>query len=146
LGIGNRCWRDDGVGSRIADALQPCLEFEAIDAGCVPENYLERVVGTNPDTILMIDATDFGGTPGEFRLLETENIAQSGLSTHAGSLHMLAQYLQARTGARIALLAIQPANTSAGEGMSPEVSRSARYLQETLRIIAGASLARDLPL
>ena len=141
LGIGNRHWRDDGVGSRIAEALRPCLEFEAIDSGCVPENYLERVAGVNPDCILMIDATDFGGTPGDVRLLETENIAQSGLSTHAGSLHMLALYLQARTGARISLLAIQPADSSAGEGLSPEVTATAQYLQETLPVMVGAHRA-----
>ena len=143
LGIGDRYWRDDGVGSLIAEALQPCPEFEAIDAGCVPENYLERGAGKNPDAILMIDATDFGGTPGEVRLLETDNIAQSGLSTHAGSMHMLASYLQARTGAQIALLAIQPADSSAGEDLSLEVSRTALFLEETLPAIVGASLGRE---
>jgi len=136
LGIGNRYWRDDGVGSLIAEALQPCQEFEVIDSGCVPENHLETVATANPDAILMIDATDFGAAPGQIRLLETEKIAQSGVSTHAGSLHMIASYLQLRTGARVALLAIQPADTSAGQGLSPEVSRAARYLQQTLPAIA----------
>ena len=143
LGIGNRYWRDDGVGSRIAAALQSCPDFDVIDAGCVPENYLEVVASKKPDTILMIDATDFGGVPGQVRFLATEHVAQSGLSTHAGSLQMLASYLQARTGAQIALLAIQPAYTRAGESLSPEVSQTARYLQQTLAAIVGARHARE---
>jgi len=143
LGIGNRQWGDDGVGSCIAEALQSCSELDAIDAGCVPENYLETVVAKKPDTILMIDATDFGGTPGELRLMETKNVAQSGLSTHAGSLHMLARYLHIRTGARIGLLAIQPVDSSAGDSLSPQVSQTAHYLQRALPDIVGASLARE---
>jgi len=143
LGIGNRLWRDDGVGSYIAEALQSRRKFDSIDAGSVPENYLETVVGKHPGTILIIDATDFGGAPGELRLLETVNVAQSGISTHAGSLQMLAKYLRIRTDARIGLLAIQPGDSSAGEGLSPEVSQAAAYLQQTLLAVVGASIARE---
>ena len=143
LGIGNRLWRDDGVGSYVAEALQSQREFDSIDAGSVPENYLETVVGKHPETILIIDATDFGGAPGELRLLETDKIAQSGISTHAGSLQMLAKYLRIRTGARIGLLAIQPGDSSAGKGLSPEVAEAAAYLQQALLAVVGASIARE---
>lgn len=135
LGIGNRYWRDDGVGSRIAEALEPCAGFDVVDAGFIPENHLETVAGKNPDTILMIDATDFGGTPGQARLLYPDKVAYSGVSTHAGSLRMLAEYLHARTQARIAVLAIQPADTSEGEGLSPAVSEMFKYLLEVLPVI-----------
>jgi hydrogenase 3 maturation protease len=132
LGIGNRNWRDDGAGSVLAEALQACPELDAIDAGFVPENFLEKVVQTKPDAILFIDATDFGGMPGQVRLLEAEKVAQSGLSTHAGSLQMLAGYLQARTRTQVALLAIQPADTAAGELLSPEVSHTVKLLLKKL--------------
>lgn len=135
LGIGNRFWRDDGVGSCIAEAMGSCQEFDVVDAGFIPENFLETVAGKNPDTILMVDATDFGGAPGQTRLLYPDKVAYSGLSTHAGSLRMLAEYLHARTQARIGLLAIQPADTSAGEGLSPVVSNTFRALLEILPVI-----------
>jgi len=128
LGIGNRYWHDDGVGSYIAEALESCQELDVIDAGFIPENHLETVVLKNPDTILMVDATDFGGKPGQARLLYPDKVAFSGVSTHAGSLRMLAGYLQLRTRARIALLAIQPADTSAGEGLSAEVSNTFKVM------------------
>jgi len=132
LGIGNRYWHDDGVGSYIAEALASCPGFDVIDAGFIPENHLEIVAGKRPDTILMVDATDFGGTPGQARLLYPDKVAYSGISTHAGSLQMLAEYLYARTKARIGLVAIQPADSSAGEGLSPVVSSTLRDLLEIL--------------
>jgi len=128
LGFGNRLWRDDGVGSCIAEALQNCPNLDSIDGGFVPENHLEVVVGKNPDTILMIDAADFGGTPGETRLLQPGDVALAGISTHAGSPQMLGKYLEARTGARVALLAIQPKDTSEGNELSPEVSATLKDL------------------
>ena len=133
LGIGNRYWHDDGVGSFIAEALESCPEIDVIDAGFIPENHLETVARKHPDTVLMVDATDFGGEPGQARLLYPDKVAYSSMSTHAGSLRMLAQYLQARTQARVALLAIQPDDTSAGEGLSPIVSSTLKALLEILQ-------------
>ena len=135
LGIGNRHWHDDGVGSYIAGALEPCQGLDVIDAGFIPENHLETVARKNPDSILMVDATDFGGEPGQARLLDLDKVTYSGLSTHAGSLRMLAEYLKARTQASIALLAIQPADTSAGEGLSPAVSETFKTLLEILTAV-----------
>ena len=132
LGIGNRMWRDDGVGSVAVEALQEHPELHTVDGGMVPENYLEAVVGHDPDTILIIDAVDFNGRPGELRLLEPGQLAGSGLSTHAGSPATLAEYLELRTGARVGLLAIQPADTSQGSQLSPEVAATMRDLVEEL--------------
>ena len=132
LGIGNRYWHDDGVGSFIAQALESYQEFDSIDAGFIPENHLETVVRKNPDTILMVDATDFGGKPGQARLLYPDKVAFSSVSTHAGSLRMLAGYLRLRIGSHIALVAIQPADTSAGEGLSAEVSNTFKVMLEIL--------------
>jgi hydrogenase 3 maturation protease len=132
LGFGNRLWRDDGVGSYIAEALQDCPGLDAVDGGFVPENHLEIVAAKNPDSILMIDAADFGGEPGEVRLLQPGDVALTGISTHAGSPQMLGKYLEARTGARVALLAIQPKDTSEGDELSPEVSATLKELLEKL--------------
>ncbi|MBT8069136.1 MAG: hydrogenase maturation protease [Gammaproteobacteria bacterium] len=139
LGIGNRYWRDDGVGSHLAEALLSRPEFAVVDAGFIPENFLEKVAAEKPDAILLVDATDFGGAAGEVRLLYPDKVSFSGVSTHAGSLQMLAGYLQARTHARIALLAIQPGDTSAGEGLSVEVSSTFTALLEMLPAICNKS-------
>lgn len=132
MGIGNRHWHDDGVGSYIAEALHERPDMNAIDAGFIPENHLEEVAAHHPDSILMIDATDFGGEPGQARLIYPEKVAYSGVSTHAGSLRMLAEYMHQRTHAPVALLAIQPEDTSAGESLSPAVAETFRDLLENL--------------
>ena len=132
LGIGNRQWRDDGVGSYIAEALQGHPVLDAIDAGFIPENHLEDVARRRPDTILMVDATDFGAEPGKARLIYPDKVAYSGVSTHAGSLRMLAEYLHQRTRAPVALLAIQPADTGAGENLSPAIAETCRDLVKNL--------------
>ena len=132
LGIGNRQWRDDGVGSYIAEALAEYPDLDVIDAGFIPENRLEEVARRKPDAILIVDATDFGGEPGQVRLIYPDKVSYTGVSTHAGSLRMLAEYLHERTRAPIALLAIQPGDTSAGEDLSPAVAESFRDLVESL--------------
>jgi hydrogenase 3 maturation protease len=132
LGIGNRYRRDDGVGSQIAKSLGAHPDIDTVDAGFVPENHLETVAQLKPDSILLIDAADFGGAPGELRLIQPNEVAFSGISTHAGSLQMLAEYLEARTKARVALLAIQPSDIDSGEDLSPGVFAAAKALQEML--------------
>lgn len=132
LGIGNRYHHDDAVGPYLAEALETRPEYDVIDAGIIPEDYIETAAQKHPDTILMVDATDFGGEPGEVRLLYPEHVIYSGVSTHAGSLRMLAEFLHARTHARVALLAVQPANVSDGKGLSIPVANSLDDLLDSL--------------
>ena len=141
LGIGNRYHHDDAVGPYLAEALEARPDYDVIDAGTIPEDYIETTADTHPDTILMVDATDFGGEPGEVRLLYPEHVKYSGVSTHAGSLRMLSEFLQARTHARIALLAVQPEDLSDGKGLSPSVSKTLDDLLDTLPDICGHTIS-----
>lgn len=116
----------------MAEHLADAMGSWAIDAGSVPENHLEKAVRLEPDTILIIDAVDFGGTPGEARLLDADVITTGGLSTHALSLGMATEYFMARTNARLAFLAIQPASLKHGEALSTEIFLTVSALQEVL--------------
>ena len=58
LGIGNESKGDDGVGPYIIKRLKifnknPNLVL--IDAGVVPENYIQKIINFNPETIIIID-------------------------------------------------------------------------------------------
>ncbi len=132
LGVGNRQRRDDGAGSLIAKALAQRMSGVVIDGGSVPENYLEKLVQSGPDTIVIIDAVNFDGTPGEIRLLDPYDLAPGRVSTHGASLELSARYLRARTHAQLSLLAIQPAEIGPGEGLSEAVSRSVALLSRML--------------
>jgi hydrogenase 3 maturation protease len=137
LAVGNRMRGDDGAGPRVLDHLGEGVEAVCMDAGVAPENYLEKVVRAEPDTIVIIDTADFGGAAGETRLFDPAVVVQQGLSTHVGSLRLVAEYLATRTSARLCLLAIQPARTVPSEGMSRDV-------EEAVRALAGV-LSRLLP-
>ena len=139
LGVGNRCRRDDGAGSLLAERLGRRTGAVVIDAGAVPENHLEKMARSHPDTILIVDAVDFGGTAGDQRIFEPESIAFAGLSTHALTLRLAADFLKARTQARLAFLAIQPADIRWGAGLSKEVARAVGFVEESLVAILGRS-------
>jgi Ni,Fe-hydrogenase maturation factor len=54
------------------------------------------------------------------------------LSTHAGSLSILGEYLSARTGADLEVLGIQPKSIDVGDALSDPVARSVHELAATL--------------
>ena len=139
IGVGNRDRGDDGVGSLLAERLARRHCGPIIDAGAVPENHLERVARAGSDTVLIIDAVDFGGDPGECRLLDPHQMGPSGLSSHALSLAMTAEYLKARTQARLALLAIQPVDIRPGSALSDSVSRAAQMAEGAVSCILEGS-------
>jgi hydrogenase maturation protease len=92
--------------------------------------------------VLIVDAVDFGGFPGEFRLLDATTMDNLALSTHAGSLSVLSDYLSARTGAGVKVLAIQPEMIDMREGLSQAVERSVLELAAMLsQLLAPGKLA-----
>jgi len=129
LGIGNTLRSDDGVGSILASRIKDKVLFTVWDAGESPENYLEKIIRENPDTVVLIDAVDFGGKPGEYRVLEPEDIKTANLfSTHNASISLTINYLQSNLKADIIILIIQPKSVAFGDKLSPEVAKSLDFL------------------
>ena len=130
LGIGNTLRSDDGAGSLLANRLQGNTPFTVWDTGTCPENYLNRIIKDKPDTIVIIDAADFGGLPGEFRVLGTDEIKTANLfSTHNASPSLLINYLQSNLKVDIIILIIQPKNIHFSNELSPEVSHTLNVLE-----------------
>jgi hydrogenase 3 maturation protease len=145
LGVGNRARRDDGAGSVLAERLRQRLTGRlaraVIDAGVAPENYLEKAAREHPDGVLMADAADLGAPPGTCRVLPLEALAHAGLSSHALSVGLAARYLEARTGARVQVLAIQPCTVAPGDTLSGAVSEAVDGLATRLaRLMTQRSL------
>jgi hydrogenase maturation protease len=132
LGVGNRDRADDAAGSLVARALAPRVGATVLDAGGVPENYLEKVARAGPDTVLVVDALDFGAPAGECTVMAARAVAGAGLSSHALSLDVAAEYLEARCGASVMLLGIQPRRIVDGGAPSPEVEAAIRRVVEAL--------------
>lgn len=135
VGIGNRWRGDDGIGCKIARLLQE-QGWKAIDAEMVPENFLGVIARENPARVLLVDAGDFGGVAGEFRIFAADELGRlnfRGFSTHTLPLNMLAKLISSLCGARVWLLAVQPESVAAGEELSPVVEAALPQIIDFLR-------------
>lgn len=118
VGIGNPLRGDDGFGPALVQRLQGKVNLACIDAGNAPENHLGRILKEEPDSVLLVDAADLGLDPGQYRILQPEDILKCGLTTHDMSSRMMIEFIQNQTPANIFMLAVQPENVSLGEPMS----------------------------
>ena len=141
VGVGNPLRRDDGAGPWIAKGLAELGSCSAFDAETVPENYLGVLLAVAPAAVLFIDAADGIGAPGECRLVPMNALAPRPASTHAPSLALLAGVLE-RHGIECGLLAIQPAATTTGIGLSPDVKRAAGQVLACLAARLGEEAPR----
>jgi hydrogenase 3 maturation protease len=126
--IGNELRGDDGVGPFISRLLQGSELVQVVNCGETPENYLGVIVRYNPDRVVVIDAADFGGRPGETQMVRKADITAGGLSTHDAILTLFADYIEKQTGAETLFLAIQPGQSEVGCGLSPGVEAAAHQI------------------
>lgn len=132
VGVGD--WRhgDDAVGPMVAARLEEAGILGVIDAGNTPENETLRIRENAPDTVLFVDAVDFGGRPGDVAVLVAEELRSSGFDTHRMPLKLTMQYLEAELACKCFLLAIQPKITTFGADMCEDVRHSVKNLSEML--------------
>lgn len=133
LGIGNTLKSDDGAGSILASRLKDNTSFVVYDAGASPENYLGKIIREKPETVLIIDAADFGAKPGELNLIEGEHLETTNFySTHNASISLTINYLKSNLKSEIIVLAIQPKTLVFGDGLSPEISTAIDKIEACL--------------
>lgn len=130
LGIGNTLRNDDGIGSILAGRIKDKVSCIVYDAGSSPENYLGKIIKDKPDNIIIVDAVDFGGIPGEYRILEGDLKTANLFSTHNASISLTINYLKSNLGTDIIILAVQPKNTAFGDSLSQEMAKTLRELEE----------------
>ena len=136
IGIGNRLKGDDAAGPELIDRIAGRSRFHCLDTGVAPENYLEKIVRIRPDTILLVDAMDFGGEAGACRLFAADQVTGGKLSSHALSLRMTCDYLQQRISTRIFILGIQPAQVKMNQPLSAAVRAGVEKLAAELGALA----------
>lgn len=134
-GIGNPLRKDDFVGVEIVRNLQNKVSqfVYLIECETVPESFIEPITEFKPTHILLIDAAMLNLNPGSSKLIEhNQMINQSAISTHALPLKIFCEYLAKTTGAKIALLVIQPKDTNFGEGLTSKLRETATNLTNLL--------------
>lgn len=138
VGIGNTLMADDGAGPLVAQRLSAVAPGAVFDAGQTPENFVAPIRRAAPDTVVLVDAADFDGKPGDIRLATEDEVAGMMLGTHAAPLSMFMRVIREETGAAVALVAIQSGSTELGGEMSPEVAEAVDGLvEEMAALLAG---------
>ncbi len=135
IGVGNPLRRDDFVGMKVVEALQGRVSKSVYLVECEtsPESFMEPITKFGPTHILIVDAAVLSLNPGSWKFVDPEQIIdRPAISTHALSLRIFCEYLTEAIGAKIAVLAIQPGDSSFGEGLTREVEKTAKHLVDLL--------------
>ena len=137
LCIGNDMRGDDALGPLIAKNLAELFteqqELVVINAETVPENYTGLIRKEIPSHIIFIDAVEMKMNPGHIRLVQSDEIADYRISTHAMPLSFMIKYLKSFTDASMLLIGIQPKNMEMSHTISEEVKNSVEELTEIIR-------------
>ena len=134
-GIGNPIRTDDNVGVEIVENLKDRLPPRVLllEAETVPESYLSDIEDFQPSHVLLIDAAFLGLKPGATCLVDAEKIADSSaVTTHLLPLRVFCEFIKQATGAKIALLLIEPKSMEFGEGLTVPVQAAANRLMKVL--------------
>jgi len=133
--VGNRMMGDDAAGPLLAQKMQalPLPDWDVLDVGSVPENYLYLVREMAPEQVLVVDAADMDLMPGEVRLIKTDTLRDPFLlTTHTLPLSYFAEALQEFI-PQVDLLGIQPQVVAFGFPVSAEVTQAVETVYHNLK-------------
>lgn len=132
IGIGNALKGDDAAGPIVCERLRGKISAEIIDAGTVPENYIQPIIKKAPDNLLVIDAIDFGAPPGELRIFQPEQLNSLVISTHTLSPRIFVDMIKQSINVEVFFLGVQPAKIVLGRPLSAEVDDAIELLVKAL--------------
>lgn len=144
VGVGNPIRRDDNIGVEIVKGLEGKVPESVllVKSETIPEEYVGPIVDFKPTHILIIDAALLNLNPGTAKLIESVKASRVPISTHFLPIQIFYEYLTKMTGAKIAMLLIQPKDTSFGEGLTRELQLTKRRLSGHIIGIIGSAIKR----
>lgn len=131
LGVGNELKCDDGVGPHIIKKLKDEIienndKMLFIDAQTVPENFTGKIRKENPSHLIIVDACLMGGEPGEVKIVDKNDFADIGISTHSMSLSFFVRFLeQGNDDLRIIFVGIEPESMDYADMPTEKVEKAA---------------------
>ena len=133
VGIGNTLKGDDATGPLVCQQLQDAgVCAELIDAGTVPENYIQPIIKKAPQNLIIIDAINFGASAGTIKIFKPEQLSSLVTSTHTLSHHLFVDMIRREIAVDVHFIGIQPAQTQLGQSISQQVSHSIQLLVSAL--------------
>ena len=142
LGVGNELKCDDGVGPYIIKKLKEGIVEDKdrllfIDAQTVPENFTGKIRKENPTHLIIVDACLMGGEAGDMKVVDENDFASIGISTHSMSLSFFVKYLQQDCDFRIIFVGIEPESMDYADNPTVKVEEAAN---EFINILKGIVL------
>ena len=135
IGLGNLERGEDGVGIKIVGKLKefaPDRVFSEEDG--IEEVILNAANNNKVDTVIFVDAVDFGGKIGESRIFRANSFSHYNISTHKIPIDILSAFLM-KKGKKVYLLGIQIGNTGHNLNFSNMVKESVEEIYKTFREI-----------
>ena len=134
VGVGNTIRGDDAVGPKVIELLEakPMENVLLLNTESVPEAFTGKVEEFNPTHVLMIDAANFKGAPGETKLITGEQIGGQAISTHNLPLNIFISYIEKSLDVTVLLLGIQPLSIGLGEQITEPVEAATVSVVDTL--------------
>lgn len=124
-GVGNTWRGDDGAGIRAAELLSE--KYRVFLCDTYPERFVDEICHLSPDKVIIFDAADFGGEPGEFRKIDPSEIDRHTISTHTIPLSLFSALLK-RCCKEVIVYGIQVRDISFKGELSSEVKEGVRRL------------------
>jgi hydrogenase 3 maturation protease len=136
LGIGNEFNGDDAAGVLLSRRLLSLTQLSdrllILDCGQVPENSVGQLRRFRPDLVILLDAADFAGKPGEVRWIDPLSTSGFSASSHTLPFSVLSKYLAKELGCEVRLLGIQPGSLEFDAGLSSAVKNALALLIKDL--------------
>ncbi len=127
--VGNSLRGDDGLGPFVSSKLKDQnLKFVVIDAGERPENIIEEAVALKPAKVIIIDAANFQGHPGETRIIPSDSINDVVISTHKFPLRAVQNIIEMDSNAKVYFLGVQVKTVELGAVMTNDVKAAAEEI------------------
>jgi len=139
VGVGETLRGDDGVGIKIIELLDESIlrNVLILNTGSVPEAYTGKLVEHNSTHVLLLDAANFGGEPGDVKLIDSTRIGGQAISTHNLPLTIFISYVEKVLGSKVLLLGVQPKCIGFNTELSPEVAKATQKVAALLTKILG---------
>ncbi len=130
LGMGNEDRGDDSFGIlTIRELRRRALpsNVKLLEVGISLESFLGKILEERPSHVIFLDATEFGGSPGEIILADPEKVKGRALSTHSIPLKVIVKYLKGRgLNAKYLLIGCQPKDLALFSPPSREVIEASK--------------------
>lgn len=127
-GVGNILKRDDGVGVFITQNIKGRENVIPLTVEVSIENYIGKIKSIDPETLVIIDAVDFGEAPGYYKLIKVNELMDATSNTHNISLRQL----EVLFSMPVYVLGIQPSEVCFGEGLTDAVYKASRHIIRSL--------------